>query len=64
MSLTALQCRQFAEECIDMAERAATENVASLHKMAETWLQIAEELLAEQQIIANDQNAPSTDKVQ
>ena len=62
--LTALQCQQFANECIAMAESATRENVAALHRMAETWLQIAEGLLAEQQIIPNGQNAPSTDKVQ
>jgi len=62
--LSALQCQQFANECIAMAESATRENVAALHRMAETWLQIAEGLLAEQHIIPNDQNAPSTDEVQ
>ena len=47
-----------------MAESATGENVEALQRMAETWLQTAEGLLAEQQIIPNDQNAPSTDKVQ
>lgn len=65
MRLTALQCQQFANECLVMAESATRSNVAALHRMAEAWLQIAEEeLLAEQQIIPHDQNAPSTDKVQ
>jgi hypothetical protein len=62
--LTASQCQQFANECIAMAESATRENVGALHRMAETWLQIAEGLLVEQHIIPNDQNAPSTDKVQ
>jgi hypothetical protein len=65
MSLTAVQCRQYAEECIAMAERAAGENVASLHRMAETWLQLAEQLLTKEwPVIGSDQNAPSTNKVQ
>jgi hypothetical protein len=46
-----------------MAETATRENVVALHRMAETWLQIAEGLLTKQQI-SNDQNAPSTEKVQ
>jgi hypothetical protein len=62
--LTALQCQQFANECIAMAETATCENVAALHRMAETWLQIAEELLSQMSPIPNDQNAPSTHKVQ
>ena len=65
MRLTPLQCQQFADECIAMAERGGgRENVAALHRMAETWLQIAEELLAQMPSIPNDQNAPSSDKVQ
>lgn len=64
MRLTASQCQQFANECIAMAESATRENVAALHRMADIWLQIAEGLLAEQQIIPNGQNAPSTDNVQ
>ena len=47
-----------------MAENAGRENVAVLHRMAETWLQIAEELLAKMPPIPDDQNAPSTNKVQ
>jgi hypothetical protein len=62
--LTPLQCIQFADECIAMAESAGRENLAALHRMAETWLQIAEELLAQMPSIPNDQNAPSSDKVQ
>ena len=60
--LTAAQCRQYAEECIAMAERARRENVASLHRMAGTWLDLAEQLRAP--MTGSDQNAPSTDKVQ
>ena len=64
MSLTAAQCRQYADECITMAECAGRKNAASLLKMAETRLQLAEQLLTkEQPIIGSDQNAPSTDKV-
>jgi len=63
MPLTVSQCQQFAEECLAMAETATRENVVALHRMAETWLQIAEGLLTKQQI-SNDQNAPSTEKVQ
>ena len=59
MSLTAVQCRQYADECIAMAERAGRENVASLHRMAETWLQLAEQLLTQERpVIGSDQNAP------
>ena len=61
--LTAVQCRQYADECLAMAERAGRENVASLHRMAETWLQLAEQLLTQERpVIGSDQNAPSTDK--
>ena len=64
MALTAVQCRQYADECISMAERAGRENAASLLKMAETWLQLAEQLLTQERpVIGGDQNAPSPDKV-
>ena len=62
--LTVSQCQQYAQECIAMADSAGRENVAALQRMAETWLQIAEELLAQMPPIPDDQNAPSTDKVQ
>ena len=63
MSLTAVQCRQYADECITMAECAGRENAASLHRMAETWLEVAEQLLTQERpVIGSDQNAPSTDK--
>jgi hypothetical protein len=46
-----------------MAERAGRENVASLHKMAETWLELAEQLLTQERpVIGSDQNAPSPEK--
>jgi hypothetical protein len=60
VSLTAVQCRQYADECITMAERAGRENAASLQRMAETWLQLAEQL-QERPVIGGDQNAPSPD---
>ena len=64
MSLTAVQCRQYADECITMAGCVGRENVASLHRMAETWLQLAEQLLTQERpVIGSDQNAPSPDKV-
>ena len=44
VALTAVQCRHTLCECIAMAERAGRENAASLTKMAETWLQLAEQL--------------------
>ena len=47
-----------------MAENAEPANVVALHRMAETWLQIAEELLLATPRFPNDQNAPSTDNVQ
>jgi hypothetical protein len=47
-----------------MAENAEPDNVTALHRMAETWLQIAEELLTQNTPAPNDQNAPSTNKVQ
>lgn len=64
MSLTAIEYRQFAEECISIAEMAPLEKVAILHKMAETWLKLAEHLLLAQRTESVDQNAPSTEKVQ
>ena len=65
MSLTAVQCRQYADECITMAESAGRENAVSLQRMAETWLELAEQLLTQERpVIGSDQNAPSTDKVQ
>ena len=60
-----MQCQQFADECIAMAESARRENVAALQRMAEVWLQIAEDLLCKKaSSIPDDQNAPSTDKMQ
>jgi len=57
MPLTEIQCRLFADECIAMADTAQREDVGALQKMAETWLQLAEQLLTQS---ANpDQNAPS-----
>ena len=62
MALTAVQCRQYAEECLAMAERAGRENAASLQRMAEAWLQLAEQLLTQERpVIGGDQNAPSPD---
>jgi uncharacterized protein YhjY with autotransporter beta-barrel domain len=64
VSLTAVQCRQYADECLAIAERAEREGAASLLKMAETWLQLAEQLLTQERpVIGSDQNAPSTDKL-
>jgi hypothetical protein len=63
-SVVRLAMPTIRDACIAMAEGAGRKNVAELHRMAETWLQIAEKLLAKQQIVPNDQNAPSTDKVQ
>ena len=64
VALTAVQCRQYADECIMMAESAGRENAVSLLKMAETWLQLAEQLLTQERpVIGSDQNAPSTDKL-
>jgi len=58
VSLTAVQCRQYADECITMAEHAGRENAASLHRMAETWLELAEHLLTQERpVIGCDQNA-------
>ena len=63
MSLTAVQCRQYADECITMAESAGRENAVSLQRMAETWLQLAEQLLTQERpVIGSDQNAPSPEK--
>ena len=48
-----------------MAEHAGRDNVACLHRMAETWLQLAQQLLTQERpVIGSDQNAPCTDKVQ
>ena len=56
MSLTAVQCRQYADECIAMAESAGRENAVSLTKMAETWLELAEQLLTQERpVIGSDQ---------
>jgi len=61
--LTAVQCRQYGDECIAMAERAGRENAASLHRMAETWLELAEQLLTQERpVFGSDQNAPSPEK--
>jgi hypothetical protein len=63
--LTGMLCRQYAEECIAMAECASGESVASLHRMAEAWLQLAEQLLTKEwPATGSDQNAPSSHKVQ
>jgi hypothetical protein len=46
-----------------MAESAGRENAVSLQRMAETWLQLAEQLLTQERpVIGSDQNAPSPDK--
>ena len=64
VSLTSVQCRQYADECLAIAERAEREGAASLLKMAETWLQLAEQLLTQERpVIGSDQNAPSNDKL-
>jgi hypothetical protein len=65
LRLTSMQCRQYADECIAMAERAERETAASLRRMAVTWLELAEQLLTnERPVIGSDQNAPSTDNIQ
>ena len=64
MRLTALQCRQHAEECVEMAEFAGREQVTVLRRMAETWLQIAEELIVQERHLRDDQNAPSSNNLQ
>lgn len=64
MRLTALQCRQHAEECLAMAEFAGREQVAVLRRMAETWLQIAEGLIIQERHLQGDQNAPSSNNLQ
>jgi hypothetical protein len=46
-----------------MAESAGSENAVSLQRMAETWLELAEQLLTQERpVIGSDQNAPSPDK--
>ncbi len=64
LPLTGRRCRQYAEECIEMAEGADAESVADLHRMAVTFLKLAEQLLTKEwDINSRDQNAPSTDTV-
>ena len=60
---SAADYQKFAEECLDMAERALPETRQVLLKMAETWLELARAALSLEATIARDKNAPS-DKVQ
>jgi len=56
--LTVEECRKNADQCIAMAERAEKEHVAALHKIAETWLRLAKEILNRQACVnAEGQNA-------
>ena len=42
--------RKFAEQCLDMAERAPPEQRQTLLKMAEAWLELAHATLSTRQI--------------
>jgi hypothetical protein len=56
--------RTFAEQCIDMAERAPPERRETLLKMAEVWLELAHATLLSGQITEPKQTAPTSDNLQ
>jgi hypothetical protein len=56
--------RKFAEQCIDMSERAPPAQSQSLLKMAETWLELAQGTLTSQHINEPKQTAPTSDNLQ
>jgi len=62
--LTAKHCRQFADECIRIAETAHLEHVTALHNIAEAWLKLAEDLLGDEFPTSKNQSAPRSDKLQ
>jgi hypothetical protein len=61
---SAADYRKFAEQCLDMAERAAPAERQSLLKMAETWLGLAHETFRTKQMTEPQQTAPTSDTVQ
>jgi len=62
---SAAQYRRYAEECMDMAERASPLSRKQLIQMAEAWLKLAQEQLALEHVSGADHaTAPPTNKVQ
>ena len=62
--LTATDYRRYAEQCMDMAERADPDMRKTILRMAEAWLEFATEALPSVQIKRPLQKAPSSEKVQ
>jgi hypothetical protein len=56
--------RKFAEQCIDMAERASPKQRQTFLKMAEAWLELSHATLSSRQITEPKQTAPTSDNLQ
>jgi hypothetical protein len=56
--------RTFAEQCLDMAERAPPKQRQSLLKMAEVWFALSHASLSTRQITEPKQTAPTSDNLQ
>ena len=50
--------QKFANVCLDLAERAPTDQKATLHEIAEVWLNLATEQLNKKSV---HENEPSND---
>ena len=56
--------RNFAEQCLDMAERAPSKQRQTLLNMAEAWLELSHATLSTRQITEPKQTAPTSENLQ
>jgi hypothetical protein len=56
--------RKFAEQCLDMAERASPKQRQTLLKMAEAWHELSHATISTQQINEPKQTAPTSNTLQ
>jgi len=66
VSLTPLQCVEFADLCINLANSLKQKKTGPLHRMAKAWLELADELLERHnaRAIYRDRTAANNNKIQ
>lgn len=56
---SANECRNYARQCVELAQTAKAQHRTMLLGMAETWLRLAKEVEAEAKLLDEDDRAAS-----
>jgi hypothetical protein len=62
--MTASQYQKRVQECLDLMETMPRRLRPALLKIAEAWLQLANDALSREEKLGDDQNAPTTENMQ